>query len=322
MKSHENPTIANNIKKDKSTRQAPLILEIKGNSLDDGKGIRSVVFFKGCPLRCIWCHNPESKHVSEEISYDAQSCIGCGSCIRTCPERALSPSNPSFIDREKCTLCYACSQVCPAKAIHRLGEEMSQEELVQKLLSDKPFYDVSGGGVTLSGGEATLFAPWVGELAGQLQQAGVNVLLETCGYFRYEEVAQHLLPHIRDIFCDIKIYDRELHKKYCGVYNDRILENFARMYADREKYGYEILPRIPLIPNITDSVENLTAIAEYFKDCGVHRTALLPYNPTWYPKNDKLGIRIAAELEGLEHWQSKEQMEEAREIFRSRQIQC
>lgn len=300
----------------------PLILEIKGNSLDDGPGIRSVVFFKGCPLSCIWCHNPESKRVNREISYDRDTCIGCGTCLKKCPVGAVDPASPKFVDREKCTLCFACADACPAKAITRVGVEMTQEELLKKLLSDKPFYDISGGGVTLSGGEATLCTEWVGGLAKLLYENGVKVLIETCGYFDYGKAEKYLLPYVSDIFCDIKIFDREAHKKYCGVYNDKILENFRRMYADRDKYGYNIMPRVPLIPDITDRDENLTAIAEYMADCGVKKTDLLPYNPTWYSKNDKLGITLAPELRDAKSWQSKEKLEHAKLIFKLRDIEC
>lgn len=300
----------------------PLILEIKGNSLDDGPGIRSVVFFKGCPLSCIWCHNPESKRANVEISYDRELCIGCGTCIGKCSLNAVSPVNPSFVNRDICNLCFKCADACPAKAMSRVGIEMTQEELLQKLLSDKPFYDISGGGVTLSGGECTLCTEWVGDLAKKLKESGVKVLIETCGYFDYDKAEVFLLPYISDVYCDIKLFDREKHREYCGVSNDRILENFRRMVADREKFGYNIMPRVPLIPDITDTDENLTAIAEYMHSCGVRKTELLPYNPTWYAKNDKLGITLAPELADVKSWQSKEKLEHAKSIFKSKEIEC
>ena len=302
--------------------KTPLVLEIKANSLDDGPGIRSVVFFKGCPLSCIWCHNPESKRAGVEISYDAASCIGCGTCVISCPLGAVGPDKVGFVDRDTCDLCYACVRRCPAKAVTRVGEEMTQDELYDKLMSDKPFYDISGGGVTLSGGEATLCTEWVGALAKRLHDSGVRVLVETCGYFDYERVSQYLLPYVSDIYCDIKLFDREAHRKYCGVYNDRILENFRRMFGDREKYGYSLMPRVPLIPGITDTDENLAAIAGYMKDVGVTQTDLLPYNPTWYTKNDKLGIALAPELKGLTSFQSREKLDHAKDIFLSRNIKC
>ena len=302
--------------------KVPLILEVKANSLDDGPGIRSVVFFKGCPLSCIWCHNPESKRSGVEISYDAAECIGCGNCVKTCRLAAVGPTVSGFVDRSRCDLCFECVEKCPAKAITRVGAEMTQDELFNKLMSDKPFYDISGGGVTFSGGEATLCIEWVGALAKRLSGSGVKVLLETCGFFDYDKAEQHLLPYVSNIYCDIKILDREAHRKYCGVCNDRILENFRRMYQDRDKYGYGIMPRVPLIPDITDTDENLTAIAEYMKELGVAQTDLLPYNPTWYSKNDKLGITLAPELEGLTGFQPSEKLAHTKEIFLSRNINC
>lgn len=292
----------------------PLVIEIKGNSLDDGPGIRSTIFFKGCPLSCIWCHNPESKNVGPELSYDKKDCIRCMTCAKNCPNNALG-NNPTFIDRDKCNLCFKCVDKCPAKGLTRVGKEMSKEEILRKIVSDKPFYDVSNGGVTLSGGEATLCSEWVGELAKDIKNNNINILLETCGYFNFEKVEKYLLSYLNIIYCDIKIYDREQHKKYCGVYNDLILDNFKKMFELKEKYGYYLLPRIPLVPNITDTKENLNAIAKYLYDIGVKEVQLLPYNPTWYDKADKIGVSINAELHGLNHFQEKNKIDEFKKVF-------
>ena len=137
--------------------KTPLIMEIKGNSLDDGPGIRSVVFYKGCPLSCVWCHNPESKKASMEISFDANICIDCGSCRDVCPQKALARQNRFYIDRSKCTLCFLCVDACPSGALDKVGKTMYVDEIIKKILPDKPFFDTSGGGVTLSGGEPTLY---------------------------------------------------------------------------------------------------------------------------------------------------------------------
>lgn len=300
----------------------PLILEIKGNSLDDGPGIRSAVFLKGCPLGCIWCHNPESKNTTPEISFDSTKCIGCKTCIGECSFNALSLNNPGLIDRTACTLCFACTEKCPSKALSRVGTKMTQEEVLKKLLADKPFYDVSNGGVTLTGGEATLFAEWTGALANKLKEAGVHVLLETCGYFNYEKVSTLLLPYVDTVYCDIKLFDREMHKKYCGVHNDLILNNIRKMVADSHSFGFDILLRIPLIPKITDTAENLNAIAEFFNIIGITKTELLPYNPTWYSKADKLGSSLPQDIHNITSWQTDEELAAIKSIFQEHNIKC
>lgn len=242
--------------------------------------------------------------------------------MNVCASNAIDLKNPHFIDRTKCSLCFACTEKCPSKALGRIGIRMTQDEVLKKLLSDKPFYDVSGGGVTLTGGEATVCAEWTGALAQKLKAEGVHVLLETCGFFEYELVSTVLLPYVDAIYCDLKLYDRELHKKYCGVNNDLILENIRKMVSDSEKLGYSFLPRIPLIPGITDTPENLEAIANFFTEIGVTRTELLPYNPTWYSKANKLGIPLAQEICGLTSWQTDDEMLSIQMLFRAHNIEC
>lgn len=300
----------------------PLVLELKGNSLDDGPGIRTAVFFKGCPLRCIWCHNPESKSVEAELSVSLADCIGCGTCRKVCPQGAADASKPGIVDRSKCVSCFTCTESCPPKALQRAGKEMTIEDIVKKCAADKPFYEVSGGGVTLSGGEPTMFTEWVSALARRLTEEGMRVHLETCGMFDYGKVREMLLPYISSIYMDVKIIDRDAHKKYCGVYNDVILDNFRRLVKGSAEMGFSFLPRTPLIPEITDTDENLTAIMQLYKETGITKTELLPYNPTWYGKTEKLGVSVPAELEGITHWQSNEKLEHCKDIFRKEGIEC
>ena len=299
----------------------PLVLDIKGNSLDDGFGVRTVVFFKGCPLSCIWCHNPESKKVNKELSFDSEACINCGTCRSICKKNALSMSNKYYVDRSKCDMCFSCTKSCPSKALSVVGEEMTVEDILDVVLKDKIFFDISGGGLTVSGGEATMFPEFVGELLKKCKQYGVHTLLETCGFFDYNKVRAYMLPYLDHIYFDLKIHDREKHKKYCGVYNDKILENFKKLLEDSKTFGFSILPRTPLIPEICDTDENLIGNAKFLKELGVTKSQLLPYNPTWYPKTHKLGLEEPTELSSYTGFQSKEKIEHCKQIYRDYGIQ-
>lgn len=300
----------------------PYILDIKGNSLDDGPGIRTTIFFKGCPLNCIWCHNPESKKAIQELSWDKEACIGDFGCLSICKYGALSRKNMGFVDRSKCKLCFECTKFCPAKALTKVGEDIKIEELVEKIVTDIAFFKVSNGGVTLSGGEATMYAKWVGNLAKALHEKEINVLLQTCGHFNYEEVRKHMFPYIKDIYCDLKIFDRDKHKKFCGVYNDLIIENIRKMKKDEETFGYKLLIRTPLIPNITDTDENLNNIADFLIEIGMKEIAVLPYNPTWYSKVEKIGVTLDDTFKDLNVFQDKKHIERAKNIFREKGINC
>ena len=267
-----------------------LILEIKGNSLDDGPGIRSVIFFKGCPLSCAWCHNPESKKTSVEISFDPKVCIDCGSCREICPQKALSRDNRFYIDRGKCDLCFLCVDACPSGALDRVGKSMSVEEIMKKIMPDKPFFDTSGGGVTLSGGEPTLFMDFTSELLKSLKQNNIHTLMETCGLFDIHKFMDKIYPYLDAIYFDIKIIDSTAHKKYCGVPNEKILDNFIRLAETAKKDGKTLLPRTPLIPDMTDTESNIQGIAAFLKNLNITEAALLAYNPLWHEKSDKVGV--------------------------------
>jgi len=270
--------------------KTPLILEIKGNSLDDGPGIRSVVFYKGCPLSCVWCHNPESKKAVAEISFDAKVCVDCGDCRDICPAEALARDNRFYIDRSKCTLCFLCVEACPSGALDRVGKTLSVDNIIEKILQDKPFFDTSGGGVTLSGGEPALYMEFTSRLLQTLKQHNINTLLETCGYFDFGGFMDTLYPYLDTIYFDIKIIDSIAHKKYCGLPNEKILDNFKRISSTAKKDNKILLPRTPLIPDITDTEANISEIAAFLKNLNITEAALLAYNPLWHEKSDKIGM--------------------------------
>ena len=267
----------------------PLITNIEGNSQEDGPGIRSVVFFKGCPLNCFWCHNPESKKAEAEIWWDREKCIGCGNCIKVCPEKAISRNNFFFIDRNICKLCFKCVEKCPTKALRQIGKKMSIDEIVQKVVRYKPFFDTSGGGVTLSGGEPTLHLEFTSALLKRFKEESIHTLLETAGLFDFDQFKLYILPYIDTIYFDIKLFDSSQHERYCGVKNERILRNFILLKKEAVAGNFDLLPRTPLIPGTTDTKENIQAIADFYKKQQVRKTVLLPNNPAWINKLEKLG---------------------------------
>lgn len=269
---------------------APLILDIKGNSLDDGPGIRTVVFFKGCPLSCVWCHNPESQKATKEIGFDPKECVDCGTCEDLCPVNAISRENPFFVDRDICTLCMECVAQCPSGALEQVGQSMTVEEITKRVVRDKPFYDTSGGGVTLSGGEPIMHLDFVFQLLKSLKKERIHTLVETCGQFHMNFFESRILPLIDTIYFDLKIFDSKDHKRFCGMGNKTILKNFKRLAKLAQDKNFELLARTPLAPGMTATHDNIHAIAGFLKENNIKKTQLLAYNPLWHEKQSKIGI--------------------------------
>lgn len=290
----------------------PLVAEFKGNSLDDGPGIRSVIFFKGCPLACVWCHNPEMKKAGAELSFDRSACVGSRKCLEVCDAGALDVTREGFVDREACTLCFRCVEVCPSEALRRVGRFWEIDELLAVVERYAPFYRRSGGGVTLSGGEPTLFAEYCSTLLQALQARGIHTLLETCGYFDLARFERWFAPHLDQIYFDLKLMDPEAHQRYCGRRNERILENFRQLYRRSLGGGTPILPRVPLIPEITATAENLQALARFLRENQVKQVALLPYNPLWPAKAQNLGVEA---VNARRAWMTREELDACRNWF-------
>jgi len=288
----------------------PTIVDVRRNALDDGPGIRSVVFFKGCPLRCVWCQNPETFSPRPQLTREAERCVECGACVAACPEQEAKPATTPQ-PRTRCSSCGRCVEVCPAGARRIAGERRDLEELVELLLRDEPFYRRSGGGVTFSGGEPAVNARFAGQLAAALRERDVHVLLETCGKFAWRAFAEHLLPHLSTVYFDLKLADDEEHRRYTGSGNGRIHENLRRLV---ESGGPPdgLVPRVPLIPGITDTDENLEAIAALLRRQGLARVALLPYNPLWHTKRRALDLELPYDHR---EWMPAEQVARCRRIF-------
>lgn len=296
----------------------PLIAEIKGNSLDDGPGIRSVVFFKGCPLSCTWCHNPECISPETLLKFDPGKCIGCDSCIGACPSGALSRDNEFFVDRGACSRCFSCAAVCPSSALAPVGRPMEPAEIVETVIRDKPFFDNSGGGVTLSGGEPAMYLPFTGELLAALKQAGISTLVETCGLFDLARFRELALPFTDTIYIDLKLMDENLHRRYCGAGNTVILGNIVRLRELSLEGSFTVLPRVPLVPGITDTPENLTSAARFLQEHGFKEACLLPYNPLWVDKLFGIGLPNPYNRDhAMMQWQPREVLVRCEQIFRS-----
>ncbi|MBI4753453.1 glycyl-radical enzyme activating protein [Candidatus Desantisbacteria bacterium] len=271
----------------------PLVFDIKRGSLDNGLGIRTTVFLKGCYLSCIWCHNPESMKPDKEISFKYKRCIMCGECERICPKGAIQLYSRERIDRNVCNACGICARQCCSMAIEEIGRYYPVEDLLAILMRDKLFYDTSGGGVTLSGGEPMYHMDYVGELIRQLKDNGIHTAIQTSGYFDLDSFRMKILPYLDLIYFDLKFIDAKLHRRYTGRDNSRILDNFLWLV---DESNIPVIPCIPLIPSITATIENLTEIAAFIKKAGCTDYKFSEYNPLGLSKRNFLDKGLHQEM--------------------------
>lgn len=267
-----------------------LIFDIKRDCSEDGPGIRTTVFFKGCNLACIWCQNPEGKEKHSELMYNWASCSANkdgAPCIDVCGEHCITRAGDKVIvDYGACTACGDCTDVCNADALQLSGYWISLDDLLYKILIDKPFFDSSDGGVTLSGGEVTSQMNFVHHFLKALKQQGVHTAIETSGFFNYEKFEKLMLPWLDLVYFDLKLIDEKDSLVYTGQSNKIIFKNFEKLVASR---SVPVIPRIPLIPGITTTSKNLRGIASFLKKVDITEATLLPYNPLWTDKTTKLG---------------------------------
>jgi pyruvate formate lyase activating enzyme len=232
-------------------------------STEDGPGIRTTVFFKQCPLRCVWCHNPESILKKSQLEWFEHKCIGCHSCLEVCKEDALHFEEDGLhINREKCTGCGDCAEECPSTALHLFGVWWNLEDLYYEIQKDKVYYTQSKGGITVSGGEPTVQSNFIFEFLKKCKQNGISTALDTCGYAS-KKIYEKLLPFVDLILLDIKEIDVTKHKEFTGVSNDLILENAIFLSNYVKDHGKKIWIRTPIIPNYTATEDNIRGIGEF-----------------------------------------------------------
>lgn len=292
-----------------SPETAP-VFSVQHFCLHDGPGIRSLVFFKGCPLQCAWCQNPESWKGEPEIGFKARLCISCGRCAEACP--VDTHARPVYRDAALCRVCFSCVDACPSGALVRLGSPRSVGELLGELSAEFPLIRESGGGVTLSGGEPTLYPDFCAALARKLRAAKIPVALETSGMFRIE-AARHMIDAIELVLFDIKLFAGDAHRRYCGAGNAVIKKNLT-LLAGRKKKGPKLWPRMPLVPGVTATGENIDAWASFLRRLGVRALSVVPYHRMGNDKRAWLNAPAAPEYDVP----SQEETDSCIEAFRDR----
>jgi pyruvate formate lyase activating enzyme len=290
-----------------------MIFSIQRYSIHDGPGIRTTVFLKGCPLRCIWCQNPESQSSRPEIFYNVDRCTGCGKCVVVCPKKAIEKVEGKVkTDRRACDGCGACTDVCPTESRSLMGREVRAEYVFNEIKKDLIFYERSGGGVTLSGGEPLMQPVFSKTVLRMCKDAGIHTALDTSGYAKWE-IVRDILEYVDLVLYDFKHMNSAEHKKITGVSNEIILENAKKICRELKT---QFFARIPVIPSLTASLQNMEATAKFIaKELGSFvKVFLLPYH--------RLGEVKYVRLEATERTFSAEPppddyVEQLADLFRS-----
>ena len=270
---------------DKSDGSRGVVFDIKRFAVHDGPGIRTTVFLKGCPLRCTWCHNPESWGPNAEVGFQPSRCIGCLKCIDACPKGAISFENKSLVtDIDKCNFCAECVAVCTAGAREVIGKTLTVDEVIDVVQRDVPFYDESGGGVTFSGGEPLGQHEFLCELLDKCKQKGIHTAVDTTCSALPEVIDK--VSAIADMFlCDVKHIDSEKHREFTGVGNENILANIKRIALA----GKPMFVRMPIVPGFNDDDRNIEDTCRFIGSLGtVSRIDILPYNSGGSEKSSRL----------------------------------
>lgn len=277
---------ASNFKEKELFQMKASIFNIQKFSIHDGPGIRTVVFFKGCPLRCKWCSNPESQMPHTQILWNREKCLHCELCETSCPTNSISFENNIFhFKYSRCTGCMACTSQCPGKALEYVGKQMTVEEVMKEVMKDKDFYEESGGGVTLSGGEVLSQPEFATALLKECKKNGLHTALETTGYAPFQTF--QAVTGLADLLLfDMKHYDKEKHREYTSASNEQITDNMKTAVSG----GKHVIARIPVIPGANDSLEYARGFCGLLHDIGVREVNLLPFHQFGESKYAQLGM--------------------------------
>lgn len=292
-----------------------ITFNIQKFSIHDGPGIRTTVFFKGCPLRCEWCSNPESQIKNVQILHDQSKCSYCLSCVAACPNGAITyEDNKIIINEDKCVGCLTCVNSCPNRALSYEGDYQTVDEIVDICMQDIDFYEESGGGVTISGGEGMSQPEFLKKLIAELKKNSVHVAIETTGYVK-KETFEELARELDLLLFDVKHYDREKHYNGTKVYNDLIVENLKWAIDN----GIEVLPRIPVIPDFNDSLEDAEGLAKLLVEVGAKKVQLLPFHQFGEKKYELLNRNYKYKNKKALY---PEDLEEYQKIFLDKGLNC
>lgn len=291
------------------------VFNIQRFSINDGPGIRTTVFLKGCNLQCQWCHNPESIKTDQEIQYFGQKCVRCGKCVEVCPTTAIymNPNGEKIFDRSKCNQCGLCIEHCLYGALSFVAQYMEADEVVSIIKKDEAYYQNSGGGLTISGGEPLLQKDFVKEVFSKTRRAGIHNALDTAANVSWA-CLEEVLPLTDLVLLDLKVMDPEEHKKVTGSTNKQILENAVKL----SQVDVDMIVRIPVIPGINNTDENMSKAADFLRDFQrLLFVELLPYHDLGVDKYLSLGEEKA---QGVFEIPKKEEMERLAYCFRKRNI--
>jgi pyruvate formate lyase activating enzyme len=311
------------VESDNIETEKPSVFSIQHFCLQDGPGIRSIVFFKGCPLRCTWCQNPESWHKKPELAFKAHLCISCKTCVDSCQQDAmLSPGNRN---KSLCRLCFACVETCPSSALTRFGRYVSIDDIMEELRPEYAFYKNSSGGVTFSGGEPTLFPDFAARLALSLKKDNIHLAMETCGMFQLNGDNKpygkmwDFISILDLVIFDVKVFDNDAHREYCGSGNELIKQNLKHLSElKQEGLGPDIWPRLPVIPGITDTSDNLSGWASFLLENNFTAITLVPYHNMGGAKRPWIGLESGPGIPSL----TDQALDSVRHFFTQKNISC